>query len=105
MILVYEWGAVKPRRRSGHAESLQQTRVAQSRRGLNGPWLLFDNQSDPYQLKNLCNDPEHATLQTRLDALLSARLKETKDESRPGGDYIAKWTYDADDSGTVRYTN
>jgi len=74
-------------------------------RDLNGPWLLYDNQSDPYQLKNLCNDPEHATLQTRLDALLSARLKETKDEFRPGGDYVAKWAYEVDDSGTVRYTN
>ncbi|HON90029.1 MAG TPA: sulfatase [Sedimentisphaerales bacterium] len=74
-------------------------------RDLNGPWLLYDNQSDPYQLKNLCNDPEHAPLQTRLDALLSTRLKETKDDFRPGNDYIAKWAYEVDDSGTVRYTN
>ncbi len=74
-------------------------------RDLNGPWLLYDNQSDPYQLKNLCNDPEHATVQTRLDALLSERLRAAKDEFLPAGDYIAKWAYEVDDSGTVRYTN
>jgi len=74
-------------------------------RDLNGPWLLYDNQSDPYQLKNVCNDPEHATVQTRLDALLSERLRAAKDEFLPAGDYIAKWAYEVDDSGTVRYTN
>lgn len=74
-------------------------------RDLNGPWLLYDNQSDPYQLKNLCNAPEHATVQTRLDALLSERLRAAKDEFLPAGDYIAKWAYEVDDSGTVRYTN
>jgi len=74
-------------------------------RDLNGPWLLYDNQNDPYQLNNLCNAPEHGDLQARLDALLSARLKETKDDFLPAGDYIAKWAYEVDDTGTVRYTN
>lgn len=74
-------------------------------RDLNGPWLLYDNQSDPYQLKNLCNAPEHAALQARLDALLSERLKEPKDDFLPADDYIAKWAYEVDDTGTVRYTN
>ncbi len=40
-----------------------------------------------------------------MDALLSERLKQTKDEFLPGGDYIRKWAYEVDDSGTVRYTN
>jgi len=74
-------------------------------RDLNGPWLLYDNQNAPYQLNNLCNAPEHGDLQARLDALLSARLKETKDDFLPAGDYIAKWAYEVDDTGTVRYTN
>ena len=74
-------------------------------RDLNGPWLLYDNQDDPYQLDNLCNKPEHAALQSQMDALLSERLRQTNDKFLPGGDSIAKWGYEVDDSGTVRYTN
>jgi arylsulfatase A-like enzyme len=74
-------------------------------RDLKGPWLLYDNQQDPYQLDNLCDKPEHAALQASLDALLSRRLKETKDDFLCGWDYIRKWGYEVDESGTVRYTN
>jgi arylsulfatase A-like enzyme len=74
-------------------------------RDLQGPWLLYDNGHDPYQLDNLCNQPRHAALQASLDALLSKRLKETKDAFLAGGDYIKKWGYEVDPSGTIRYTN
>jgi arylsulfatase A-like enzyme len=74
-------------------------------RDLNGPWLLFDNDKDPYQLDNLCSKPEHAGLQASLEALLSKRLKETNDQFLSGWDYIRKWGYQVDESGTVRYTN
>jgi len=74
-------------------------------RDLRGPWLLYDNQQDPYQLDNLCNHPQHAALQANLDALLSKRLKETNDAFLSGSDYIRKWGYEVDASGTVRYTN
>ncbi len=74
-------------------------------RDLKGPWLLFDNGKDPCQLDNLCNKPEHATLQANLEALLSRRLKETNDDFLSGSDYVGKWGYQVDESGTVRYTN
>ena len=74
-------------------------------RDLNGPWLLYDNQNDPYQLDNLCNRTEHADLQAKMDALLSERLKQTKDDFLPASKYIEKWEYQVDESGTVRYTN
>jgi arylsulfatase A-like enzyme len=74
-------------------------------RDLKGPWLLYDNEQDPYELDNLCNKPEHASLQASLDAILSKKLKDTKDEFLPGWDYIKKWGYEVDESGTVRYTN
>ena len=32
-----------------------------------GPWLLYDNQADPYQLNNLIGKPEQAALQERLE--------------------------------------
>jgi len=74
-------------------------------RDLKGPWLLFDNEKDPCQLANLCNRPEHAGLQADLEALLAKKLRETNDEFLSGGDYIKKWDYQVDDSGTVSYTN
>ncbi|MCL5279778.1 MAG: sulfatase [Planctomycetes bacterium] len=74
-------------------------------RDLQGPWLLCDNRQDPYQLDNLCNRPRHAVLQASLDALLSQRLKETNDAFLSGADYVKKWGYEVDSSGTVRYTN
>ena len=72
-------------------------------RDLNGPWLLFDNESDPYQMANLADRPEHAELQRRLEATLDRKLTETGDEFLPGWDYIRKWGYVADQSGTVPY--
>ena len=69
------------------------------------PGCSTTTSSDPYQLDNLCNQPEHAALQASLDAVLSKKLKDTKDEFLPGRDYIKKWGYEVDESGTVRYTN
>lgn len=74
-------------------------------RDLNGPWLLYDNEKDPCQLDNLCNNPKHAKLQKKLEGLLSQKLKETNDEFLPGPEYIKKWGYKVNESGTVGYTN
>jgi hypothetical protein len=65
-------------------------------RDLKGPWLLYDNQADPYQLMNLCNNPEYAQTQRELEKMLSAKLKETNDEFLPGPEYMAKWKYQWD---------
>ena len=64
-----------------------------------------DDTSDPYQMNNLVNKPEHAKLQAELDALLTKKLKERGDEFKPGADYIAKWNYTVDASGTMPYKN
>ncbi|MHC4656270.1 MAG: sulfatase/phosphatase domain-containing protein, partial [Planctomycetota bacterium] len=74
-------------------------------RDLNGPWLLYDNKKDPYQLNNLCNKPEHSELQKKMEAVLSKKLKQTNDEFLPGAEYIKKWGYVVGRNGTVRYTN
>jgi len=74
-------------------------------RDLNGPWLLFDNQNDPFQMKNLCFDSRYAPLRKQLDEQLVALLQETHDEFLPGSQYIAKWGYRVDETGTVPYTN
>ena len=74
-------------------------------RDLNGPWLLYDNKKDPYQLNNLCNKPQYSELQKRMENALSRKLKQTNDRFLPGPEYIRKWNYIVDKSGTVRYTN
>jgi arylsulfatase A-like enzyme len=43
------------------------------------PWCLFDNQEDPYQLNNLINDPEKASLRKELDEILRKSLDEAED--------------------------
>ena len=72
-------------------------------RDLNGPWQLFDNQTDPFQLNNLVGKKEVASLQAELDKRLTAVLKKRKDEFRPGLEYVKKWGYVIDDTETVPY--
>ena len=72
-------------------------------RDMHGPWLLYDNERDPFQLKNLVNRPEELSLQAALDAQLQRKLKERGDEFLPGKAYIEKWGYPLDETGTVPY--
>lgn len=73
-------------------------------RDLNGPWLLFDNNRDPWQLHNLVGTAEHAALQARLDDQLKQKLAAQHDEFLPGPAYIAKWGYKVNALGTMNYT-
>jgi arylsulfatase A-like enzyme len=74
-------------------------------RSLDGPWLLYDNEADPYQLHNRCNDPDYADLQQELDQWLNRKLAATGDEFLPGIEYVRRWGYTIDETGTVPYTN
>ena len=74
-------------------------------RTLEGPWLLYDNESDPYQLKNLVDRPDYAETQTHLDTLLQGELDAIGDDFLDGMSYINKWGYPLDDSGTVPFRN
>ncbi len=74
-------------------------------RDLQGPWLLYDNLEDPFQLRNLCGQPEYLALQNRLEERLTAQLRKTGDEFLPGPEYIRQWGYVVDDSGTIPYKN
>ena len=73
-------------------------------RDLSGPWLLFDNEKDPYQQTNLVNSPKVASLQADLDAKLMAKLKKHDDEFKHGSEYIKKWNYEVNASGTLPYS-
>ncbi len=73
-------------------------------RDLTGPWLLYDNDADPSQQRNLRGDPAHAALAERLDAALARELAAAHDAFLPADAYIAKWGYKVDANGTVPYT-
>ena len=70
-------------------------------RDLQGPWLLFDDQEDPLQMRNLIGDAAHAPLQAEMEALLSRKLRERGDAFLPGEDYIKKWGWKVDANGTA----
>jgi len=74
-------------------------------RDLAGPWLLFDNERDPYQQVNLVNSPEAAQVQRDLDARLWAKLREHGDEFKHGSEYIKQWGYKVNASGTLPYSS
>ena len=59
-------------------------------RSIRGPWLLYDNRSDPYQMHNLIGKPEARQLQARLDRELDAELKKRKDEFLPAAEYVRR---------------
>jgi len=65
-------------------------------RTLAGPWLLFDNQTDPYQLDNLVGLPEHADLQRDLDGVLERILSEQSDDFAPAEALRARYGYEVD---------
>lgn len=62
-------------------------------RDLDGPWLLYDDETDPLQTNNLVNKPEAATLQKDLESKLQAELKKRGDDFRDGQYYIDLWGY------------
>ncbi len=44
------------------------------------PWLLYDNESDPFQMDNLVGQPAHAGLQSDLDTLTMEWFQRTGDD-------------------------
>jgi len=46
---------------------------------VNGPWLLFHTAKDPFQLKNLADDPGSRALLADMDKRLLTMMKENGD--------------------------
>ncbi|MBC8217268.1 MAG: sulfatase [Planctomycetes bacterium] len=88
----HQWGY----QRGGREFRGVRTRRYTYTRDLNGPWLLYDNQMDPHQLRNLCNDPEYAQVRQELEKMLAQKLKETNDKFLLGPEYMAMWNYQLD---------
>lgn len=68
-----------------HAQNLDEWRGLRTQRytyarWVDGrPWLLYDNETDPYQLVNLLHDREYAEVQRQLDIELEAQIAVTND--------------------------
>ena len=68
-----------------------------------GPWMLYDNDRDPYQLENLVGHPDYADVQAVLDADLRRRLAARGDALTPGQELIRRAGYPVDARGDPVY--
>lgn len=64
-----------------------------------GPWLLYDNEKDPYQMNNLVGKEEASSLQKEMEEILQAKLKKTNDKFLPADEYMKMWNYLYDSPG------
>jgi len=68
-----------------------------------GPWLLYDNLVDPYQMNNLIGSADHAGLQEKLEDILQTKLRQTGDEFNPKQHYLKEWGYHVNKGGAIPY--
>jgi arylsulfatase A-like enzyme len=73
-------------------------------RNSDGPWLLYDNREDPYQMRNLIGESDHAEIQVALEAELARQLARNGDSVLPREEAIARWGYTVNRSGEIPYT-
>ena len=78
----YEWRALRSKR---HTYAIYRRDRSE---------LLFDNQADPYQTRNLARDPRHAGLLAHFRRILQARTAELKDTFPASTWYRDHWTRD-----------
>jgi arylsulfatase A-like enzyme len=53
-------------------------------------WVLYDNEADPYQLNNLIDSPQLASIRDELESMLQGWLKRTGDGSLPWDELIRR---------------
>jgi arylsulfatase A-like enzyme len=59
-------------------------------RSVDGPWVLYDNDADPYQLNNLVDDPAAGPLRNELDAELERWMERLDDPLVPAEELMAR---------------
>jgi arylsulfatase A-like enzyme len=72
-------------------------------RDLKGPWLLYDDEADPFQMNNLVGKPEAAAAEKELDARLQTELTKRGDEFHDAQYYIDLWGYDVKAGDSISY--
>lgn len=69
---------------------------------LNGPWLLYDNVKDPYQLNNLVGNKQYQSLQDELEQKLQKMLDARGDQFLEGAEYMKAWNYSWDNNDSMK---
>jgi arylsulfatase A-like enzyme len=60
-----------------------------------GPWVLYDLENDPYEIRNLAGDPAAAVLRNELDGRLTAWMNQA------GDSWKLDWSVPVDDGGRL----
>jgi len=71
-------------------------------RDLNGPWLLYDNVQDTFQMNNLIGFDEYIFIQSDLEKQLQNILQLTNDNFLPGEEYMKMWNYEWDRNDGIK---
>ena len=61
---------------------------------LDGPWLLYDNKMDPYQMNNLVDHRDYENIKEQLQGILKQKLTDRDDHFLPGKEYMKLWEYE-----------
>jgi arylsulfatase A-like enzyme len=72
-------------------------------KSIDGPWLLFDDLNDPYQMNNLVGNPEFKDIQKHLEEQLMDELNKITDDFRPAASYLKEWGYEVTENGHIPY--
>lgn len=70
-------------------------------RTVEGPWLLFDNDADPYQMCNLVNESTSRATVGELNHLMDRKLAEVGDAFEPPEVYMERFGWVLNEKGTT----
>ncbi len=70
-------------------------------RTIEGPWLLYDNLTDPYQMNNLIDKKQMKAVQDRLESLLQEHMQRIGDDILPNEAYYQKFDLAVDQRGKI----
>lgn len=59
------------------------------------PWVLYDLQEDPYELKNLVNDPRASPVREEMESRLEGWMRKIEDS------WTLDWTVPVEDAGRL----
>lgn len=71
-------------------------------RTIDRPWLLYDNAEDPYQLRNLVDEPSHKALAREMESEMQALMSRIGDEFLPKEAYYERFGVELDHRGKVK---
>jgi arylsulfatase A-like enzyme len=71
-------------------------------RTIDGPWLLYDNAEDPFQMRNLVDDPGASTLARALEEQMRILMHRIGDRFEPKESYYRQFNLSVDARGKVQ---